>query len=77
MYGERLERVVLFGSYARGDAGPDSDYDVAIFAKGMDGCYRPLGRARQISRLATRPAVKVISVGESYRCTKSSGPLSQ
>lgn len=31
MYGERLDRVVLFGSRARGDAKPDSDYDVAVF----------------------------------------------
>jgi predicted nucleotidyltransferase len=30
-YGERIERVVLFGSRARGDAGPDSVYDVAVF----------------------------------------------
>ena len=31
LYGENLERVVLFGSRARGDARPDSDYDVAVF----------------------------------------------
>ena len=31
LYGGRLERVVLFGSRARGDAKPDSDYDVAVF----------------------------------------------
>jgi len=31
LYGERLERVVLFGSRARGDARPDSDYDIAVF----------------------------------------------
>jgi|SRR5215472_8458651 len=31
MYGERLERVVLFGSRARSDAHEDSDYDVAVF----------------------------------------------
>jgi predicted nucleotidyltransferase len=31
VYGERIERVVLFGSRARGDARPDSDYDVAVF----------------------------------------------
>ena len=31
MYGERLVRVVLFGSRARGDGRPDSDYDVAVF----------------------------------------------
>jgi predicted nucleotidyltransferase len=31
IYGERIERVVLFGSRARGDAKPDSDYDIAVF----------------------------------------------
>ena len=33
LYGPALDRVVLFGSRARGDAGPDSDYDVAVFLK--------------------------------------------
>jgi predicted nucleotidyltransferase len=33
MYGERIERVVLYGSRARGDAKPDSDYDIAVFIK--------------------------------------------
>ena len=33
-YGDRLERVVLFGSRARGDARPDSDYDIAVFLRG-------------------------------------------
>ncbi len=32
-YGDRLERVVLFGSRARGDFRPDSDYDVAVFIR--------------------------------------------
>lgn len=31
LYGDRLERVVLFGSRARGDAREDSDYDIAVF----------------------------------------------
>ena|ERR1700733_7083782 len=35
-YGERIERVVLFGSRARGDALPDSAYDVAVFLKNFD-----------------------------------------
>ncbi len=30
LYGARLVRVVLFGSRARGEARPDSDYDVAV-----------------------------------------------
>jgi len=33
IYGDRVERVVLFGSRARGDAKPDSDYDIAVFIK--------------------------------------------
>jgi predicted nucleotidyltransferase len=33
LYGDRLERVVLYGSRARGDAREDSDYDVAVFIK--------------------------------------------
>jgi predicted nucleotidyltransferase len=32
-YGNRLERVVLFGSRARGDFQPDSDYDIAVFIR--------------------------------------------
>ena len=35
LYGDRIERVVLFGSRARGDALPDSDYDVAVFLKDL------------------------------------------
>lgn len=36
LYGDRVERVVLFGSRARGDAHPDSDFDVAVFLKDME-----------------------------------------
>lgn len=35
MYGNRLDRVVLFGSRARGEASPDSDYDIAVFLKDL------------------------------------------
>ena len=30
-YGDRIERVVLYGSRARGEALSDSDYDIALF----------------------------------------------
>ena len=33
IYGERVERVVLYGSRARGDHRPDSDYDIAVFIR--------------------------------------------
>jgi predicted nucleotidyltransferase len=35
MYGEQLDRIVLFGSRARGEARSDSDYDVAVFLKSL------------------------------------------
>ena len=33
--GERVERVVLYGSRARGEHRPESDYDVAVFLRDM------------------------------------------
>ena len=30
LYGNRLEKLILFGSQARGDATPDSDIDILI-----------------------------------------------
>src|SRR5512143_1379260 len=44
IYGNRLERVVLFGSRARGDAREDSDYDVAIFLKSLPDIWAELDR---------------------------------
>ena len=49
MYGERLERVVLYGSRARGDAGPESDYDVAVFLRDMDDRFAELYRLADLS----------------------------
>ncbi len=44
LYGDRIERVVLYGSRARGDARPDSDYDVAIFLKGLASRWDEIDR---------------------------------
>jgi uncharacterized protein len=46
-YGTKLERVVLFGSRARGDARPDSDYDIAVFI------HEPESFNNEATRLAT------------------------
>jgi uncharacterized protein len=43
LYGDRLERAVLFGSHARGDARPDSDYDVAVFLRDYHGLWDESG----------------------------------
>jgi uncharacterized protein len=34
LYGDRLVKLILFGSRARGDAEPDSDIDVLVVLKG-------------------------------------------
>jgi predicted nucleotidyltransferase len=36
-FGQRLVGLTLFGSYARGEAGPDSDIDVAVVLDRIDG----------------------------------------
>jgi uncharacterized protein len=49
IYGERLERVILYGSRARGDAREDSDYDVAVFVRDMPDRIAELYRLADLS----------------------------
>ncbi len=44
LYGDEIDRVVLFGSRARGDARPDSDWDVAVFLKSLPDRWVELDR---------------------------------
>ncbi|MBY6240684.1 nucleotidyltransferase domain-containing protein [Methylosinus sp. Sm6] len=48
LYGDRLKRAVLFGSRARGDARPDSDYDIAVFLEQPDSFWTESGRLAEI-----------------------------
>lgn len=41
-YGDRVQRIVLFGSRARGDQRPDSDYDIAVFLKNLGPLWTEL-----------------------------------
>ncbi|MGO8952885.1 MAG: nucleotidyltransferase domain-containing protein [Rhodomicrobium sp.] len=44
LYGGRIERVVLYGSRARGDAKPDSDYDIAVFLTDLTSRWQEVRR---------------------------------
>ncbi|HKS88541.1 MAG TPA: nucleotidyltransferase domain-containing protein [Stellaceae bacterium] len=48
-YGDRLERIVLYGSRARGDYRPDSDYDVAVFIRDPGDLWDELGVLSKIT----------------------------
>jgi len=45
LYGERLVRLVLFGSQARGDAEPGSDIDVLVVLRGDVDPYEEIERS--------------------------------
>jgi uncharacterized protein len=47
-FGHRVERVVLFGSRARGDAGEDSDYDIAVFLRDFTDRWAEVDRLVEI-----------------------------
>jgi uncharacterized protein len=48
IYGDRLERMVLYGSRARGDAQPDSDYDIALFLRNSASFWEEMGPLSEI-----------------------------
>jgi predicted nucleotidyltransferase len=65
-YGDRLERVVLFGSRARGDHRPESDYDVAVFIKNPGDLWDELGTLSEITTAILNDTGAVISAKPFY-----------
>jgi uncharacterized protein (UPF0332 family)/predicted nucleotidyltransferase len=49
LYGDRMDRILLFGSRARGDEQPDSDYDIAVFLKDYDWSWDEMRRLADLS----------------------------
>jgi uncharacterized protein len=54
------ERVYLFGSAARGDAGPDSDYDIAIVVSDSSPAALRDERVAYEALVGTRTSVDVV-----------------
>ncbi|MBU0609954.1 MAG: nucleotidyltransferase domain-containing protein [Armatimonadetes bacterium] len=53
LYGDRLKGLYLFGSYARGEAEPGSDIDVAVVLEGEVDVYEEVERTGDVvSRLS-------------------------
>ncbi len=48
LYGTRIERVVLYGARARGDAKPGSDYDIAVFLRNLSSRWQEVRRITDI-----------------------------
>lgn len=51
LLGEKLNRVILYGSYARGEARPDSDLDILIV---LNGQFDYAALIHQTSELVSR-----------------------
>lgn len=65
-YGDRLERVVLYGSRARGDHRPDSDYDIAVFIHDPGDLWDELGVLADITTEILNDIGVVISAKPFY-----------
>ncbi len=57
----KIERVVLFGSRARGEARPDSDYDIAVFLNTPGELWDDLGTLSHITTAILNDTGAVIS----------------
>ena len=57
IYGDRLERVILYGSRSRDEERPDSDYDIAVFIQDPGRLGDELHRLASIRSPAPRRRV--------------------
>ena len=81
-YGANVERVVLFGSRARGDERPDSDYDIAVFLKKPDSFWTESGRLAEIQTdiFTTRAPLSTLYLSKpalTEKKTRSCGELTR
>ena len=56
---EQVERIILFGSYAKGCSAEDSDVDLAVFFQGNQNQAKLLERYRQVARICVNPEIDI------------------
>jgi len=77
IYGDRLVKMILFGSQARGDAKPDSDIDVLVVLKGEVNPGEEIEKTGNIVAELSLKNNEVISClyMDEHRFTHPYGPL--
>jgi uncharacterized protein len=77
LYGERLSKILLYGSQARGDASPSSDIDLMIVLEGPVNAGEETARVGEItSNLSLKHNVTISCVFiSSDRYLKEQSPL--
>ncbi len=61
------ERIILFGSHARGEAGPDSDLDLLVIASGVTHPRQESTRIRRALRGLLIPIDVIVATPEQIR----------
>ena len=74
--GMQVDRAILYGSHARGDAHPDSDVDILVIATEFDGPYDPTRVALLWEmRACTDSRIEPIGIGERRWREDSASPI--
>ena len=58
------EKIILFGSFARGDYGPDSDLDLLVIMKSVESTRAESNRLRQVLRGLLTPIDVLVATSE-------------
>jgi uncharacterized protein len=59
LYGERLSKIALYGSYARGEASEESDVDLIILIRGPVDTLKELRSITQITHPALHAGLDI------------------
>jgi len=77
LYGDRLAKLILYGSFARGDAGEGSDIDVMVVLHGEVDAWDEIKRATQATYPLQLEYEELIALlpASAEACRKRHSPL--